>query len=176
MTYSVTTNQILFVVREQNVPVAYTLTDNELQLSLNNMTSTYRKEGSPPRKSGSKNPPELAGKWCYMSNSMLNSNSGGGTGGSSSEECITLHPNGQFDYYAESSMSTNTDAYWGGTNAQNSDSGSWWFDGEKIYYQSQRTGKSGSYQLEKRNHPKNRDPMLVLDGRAYVTQYQKAPW
>lgn len=174
--YTVTENQILLDVRDQKLPVTYRLAENELQLSLNNQTSFYRKEGSPPRTSASKNPPELAGKWCYMSNYMLNSNSGGGTGGSSNEECITLHPNGQFEYYAERSMSTNTDAYWGGTSSQNNDSGTWWFDGEKIHYQSQRTGKSGSYQLEKRNHPKNRDPMIVLDGRAYVTQFQKAPW
>ncbi len=176
LNYTLTATQIIIDVQAQKLTMPYTLADNELQLNLNNQTYYYRKEGSPPRKSSSKNPPELAGKWCYMSTYMLNSNSGGGTGGSSSEECITLHANGQFEYYAENSMSTNTNSYWGGTSSQNSDSGSWWFDGEKIHYQSQRTGKSGSYQLEKRNHPKNRDPMIVLDGRAYVTQYQKAPW
>jgi hypothetical protein len=35
---------------------------------------------------------------------------------------------------------------------------------------------SGSYVLEKRNHPKNNDPMIVLDGEPYVTYYQKPRW
>ena len=33
-----------------------------------------------------------------------------------------------------------------------------------------------TYVLEKRNHPKNNEPMLVLDGQAFVTFYQKPPW
>jgi len=176
MSYSLDNKQIMVQLEQQTIPVNYTLKDNELQLVVSDKTFNYYREGTEIPKSFSRNPAELVGKWCYMSNYMLNSNSGGGTGGSSAEECITLHANGQFEYYSESSMSTNTEGYWGGTNSQNSDSGSWWFDGEKIHYQSQRTGKSGSYVLEKRNHPKNRDPMIVLDGRSYVTQYQKAPW
>jgi hypothetical protein len=48
--------------------------------------------------------------------------------------------------------------------------------GDRIYYNSQTQGQ-GSYRLEKRNHPKNvGDPMIVLDGEAYVTATLKAPW
>ncbi|CAN5568206.1 hypothetical protein BH18ACI3_BH18ACI3_19430 [soil metagenome] len=30
--------------------------------------------------------------------------------------------------------------------------------------------------IEFRNHPKTGDPMIVVDGDAYVTAYQKRPW
>jgi hypothetical protein len=33
-----------------------------------------------------------------------------------------------------------------------------------------------TYPFEKRNHPKTGDPMIVLDGDAYVTAYRKNPW
>jgi hypothetical protein len=72
-------------------------------------------------------------------------------------------------------MSTNTNSFSGGTSSQNSDSGTWWVVGDRIHYNSQTQGQ-GSYQLIKRNHPKNGDPMIVLDGTSYVTYYQKAPW
>ena len=66
--------------------------------------------------------------------------------------------------------------YYGGTNSQGSDQGTWYVQGDRIYYNSQSKGP-GSYRLEKRNHPKNvNDPMIILDGTAYVTAYQKAPW
>ncbi len=32
------------------------------------------------------------------------------------------------------------------------------------------------YTLEKRNHPKNKDPMIVLNGQPFVTYYNKPPW
>ena len=38
------------------------------------------------------------------------------------------------------------------------------------------TNGTTTFRLEKRNHPKNNDPMLVLDGEAFVSYYQKAPW
>ncbi len=62
-----------------------------------------------------------------------------------------------------------------GTNSQGADRGTWYVQGDRIYHNSQTRGQ-GSYQLQKLNHPKNRDPMIVLDGEAYVTYYQKPPW
>lgn len=73
-------------------------------------------------------------------------------------------------------MDTNTDAFYAGTSSQSSDFGTWNYDGTRIYYNSQNGQGSGSYLLEKRNHPKNGDPMIVLDGETYVTYYQKNPW
>ena len=65
---------------------------------------------------------------------------------------------------------------YGGTNSQSSDSGRWSYDGARLTAHS-RTGKVASYALEKRNHPKNkRDPMICLDGKCYVTYYNKPAW
>jgi hypothetical protein len=38
------------------------------------------------------------------------------------------------------------------------------------------TGRVANYAFEKRNHPKNNDPMLVINGDAFVTYYQRPPW
>jgi len=113
---------------------------------------------------------ELVGKWCWINVNSTNS------GGSSSSRCITLNADGTYYYAAEGSMSVNTDAFYGGTNSQSSDQGTWYVQGDRIFYNSQSTGQ-GSYRLEKRNHPKNvNDPMIVLDGEAYVTQTYRQPW
>lgn len=114
--------------------------------------------------------PELVGKWCWTNVTTTNS------GGSTSERCLTLNADGTYHYQAERSMSVNTDAFYGGTNAQSTDRGTWTYDGQRIYYTSQMGQGSGSYKLEKRNHPRNRDPMIVLDGESYVTYYQKPSW
>lgn len=113
---------------------------------------------------------ELVGKWCYVNVNSTNS------GGSSTEQCITLRADGTYEYYGETSRTVNTNAYAGGTNSQNSDRGTWTYDGARVYYSSSVGAGSGSYVLEKKNHPKNNDPMIVLDGTAYVTYYQKSPW
>ena len=97
------------------------------------------------------------------------------SGGSTSSRCIVLNANGTYEYASERSMDTNTNAFYAGTSSQGSDRGTWYVQGNRIYYNSQTTGK-GSYQLQKVNHPKNRDPMIVLDGESYVTFYQKPSW
>ncbi len=48
--------------------------------------------------------------------------------------------------------------------------------GEQTKTARSATGRVTTYQLEKRNHPKNNDPMLLLDGQSFVTYYQKPPW
>jgi hypothetical protein len=111
----------------------------------------------------------LVGKWCYVNVNSTNS------GGSSTSECITLYANGTYEYYSESSMSVNTNEYAGGTNNQSSDSGTWRVAGNTIIANSKTQGTK-TYSLQKVNHPKNGDPMIVIDGRAYATYYQKKPW
>jgi hypothetical protein len=39
-----------------------------------------------------------------------------------------------------------------------------------------RTAGTNSYTLVRKNHPKNNDPMLCLDGRCFVTYGPKPPW
>lgn len=108
--------------------------------------------------------PELVGKWCYMSN-LTGSNS------YMSSRCFTLYQNGTYEYSAESS----TGGAYGSTAGQSYDSGRWTATRTSITAYSNTNGKV-VYPIELRNHPKTGDPMIVLDGDAYVTAYQKQPW
>jgi len=111
--------------------------------------------------------PELCGQWTYYS--------GGGTytGGSySSQRFVVLHPNGTYEYSGESSNSGGNGQAYGDSR----DQGRWWIEGETLCAQSSVTGELSRYSLELRNHPKTGDPMIVIDGDAYVTATQRAPW
>lgn len=113
---------------------------------------------------------ELIGKWCDL-RSMSSSQ-----GGSSSMACLELKPDGTYTYSAESSRSVNTSTISGGTASQSSDAGRWSTKGNQLIAQS-RSGQTYTYNLEKRNHPKNqRDPMICLNGQCYVTFYNKPAW
>jgi hypothetical protein len=179
--YQAANGNVTLQTAQGNLTMGYAVSGNQLSLTINNQTLNYSKNGAPVTgvtpsantttpTGGKQVAPELAGKWCYVNVNSTNS------GGSSTEQCITLKADGTYEYYSESSRSVNTNAYSGGTNSQNSDRGTWSYDGSRIYYSSSMGAGSGSYLLEKRNHPKNNDPMIVLDGQTYVTQYQKAPW
>ena len=113
---------------------------------------------------------DLSGKWCYLAN--FNANSGGG---SQTSECFVLHADGRYDFASERSMSAYGGGGYAGTSGQSADSGRWSATGSHITARS-NSGKTSSYALRKQNHPKNRDPMICLDGRCYVTFYQKPPW
>jgi hypothetical protein len=109
---------------------------------------------------------ELVGKWCNLSQFTAN------RGGSSRMECFQLNADGTYAYGYEGSMSAPA----GGTASQSSDAGRWRYDGRELTAQS-RNGKTSTYALEKRNHPKNkRDPMICLNGTCYVTAYNKPAW
>lgn len=113
--------------------------------------------------------PELIGKWCQMS--TLNN----ATGVSSRSACFTLLADGSYQYAYESGATgqVNGGAY--GTASDSSDSGTWTATADSITSRSKKTGVR-TFRLEKRNHPKTGDPMLVLDGEAFTTAFQKAPW
>jgi hypothetical protein len=181
-TYQTANGNITLQTAQGNLTMGYAVSGNQLSLMANGKTVNYSKNGAPVTgvtPSGNtvsagvgagKVALDLVGKWCYDNVNSTNS------GGSSTEQCITLKADGTYEYYSEASRSVNTNAYSGGTNSQSSDRGTWSYDGTRIYYSSTRGAGSGSYLLEKRNHPKNNDPMIVLDGQTYVTFYQKAPW
>jgi hypothetical protein len=114
--------------------------------------------------SNGSNPSELVGKWCYMSNLT-------GTNSRMSNRCFTLYEDGTYEYYAETSSSGSVAS----SASQESDSGRWSVSGNTIIAYSNANGKL-TFPFEKRNHPKTGDPMIVLDGDAYVTAYQKNPW
>jgi hypothetical protein len=177
----------MFIVADgQTLVYNYTLQGNSLTMSGGDLDETVvfarsdastgapvqapQPSAAPTSGGGKRVAQELVGKWCYVNVNSTNS------GGSSTEQCITLKADGTYEYDGETSRSVNTNAYAGGTNTQSSDRGTWTYDGTRVYYTSSAGAGSGSYVLEKRNHPKNNDPMIVLDGTTYVTYYQKAPW
>lgn len=175
-TYKISGNLILIETQLGTSEFTFKLNGNNLTLSAFGEEMYYSRTGNNNQtsqnnqQSGGRVAQELVGKWCWVNVTSTN------TGGSSSEQCITLHPDGRYEYYGESSRSVNTEGYYGGTSSQSSDEGTWSYDGQKIYWNSSKGNGSGSYNLEKRNHPKNGDPMIVLDGETYVTYYQKPSW
>ncbi len=110
-------------------------------------------------------PQELVGKWCYLANIQAND------GGRMSERCFVLNANGTYQYHAETS---NSNPY-GGSSSQTDDSGRWSATATTIIVNS-NSGETRTYTLEKRNHPKTGDPMLMVDGDAFVTFNQRQPW
>ncbi len=174
--YTAGGGQITLTTPQGTTVIPYTIKGAQLVINVNGQDYVYNKGNAQaankqPVSTGQKSvPPELAGNWCVMRSTSTNS------GGSFSSECITLNPDGTYIYSSESSMSVNTPDLAGGTSSQGGDRGTWWMEGERFFYNSPTYG-TGSYRLEKRNHPKNTsDPMIVLDGKAYVTTKLKAPW
>jgi len=179
--YTAENGQLKLAMPEGLVVIPYQLKNGNLIINVEGNDYTYlrsswgaqfrNQQSDPTVTSGPKNiPQELAGKWCWVD--VTNTN----TGGTSSDACITLNADGTYDFYSERSMSATNQAFSAGTNSATSDRGTWWVQGQRIYYNSESRGP-GSFTLQKRNHPKNPgDPMIVLDGQPFVTQYQRAPW
>ncbi len=116
-------------------------------------------------RAGGSIPQDLVGKWCYSAN--VNASGGG----RQSDICFTLKADGTYEYYGEAS---NSNVY-GGSNSQSWDYGRWSATATTLTANS-NSGKTTTYSLEKRNHPKTGDPMLMVDGDAFVTFYQRRPW
>lgn len=173
--YSVSGSNIIIQTNQGDLVMPYVVNAGQLTLTVNGQNFTYSKgksnvPASAAKPAGSGNLDlTLVGKWCYIN--VISTNSGG----SSTDECITINADGTYSYYGERSMSANTATFSAGTASQSSDAGTWWVAGDRIHYNSQAQGQ-GSYQLIKRNHPKTGDPMIVLDGTSYVTYFQKSPW
>jgi hypothetical protein len=168
--YTASQGQVTLTTVQGNIVMGYAVAKNQLTLVVNgkqllyvkgaaNASATNNNEG----KGGMAQ--ELVGKWCYINVNSTYSSS------SSSSTCFTLNADGTYEYYSESSRSVEA----GSTVSQDSDRGTWSVQADRIYYNSQSRGQ-GSYQFQKRNHPKNGDPMIVLDGQTYVTFYNKEPW
>jgi hypothetical protein len=172
--YSVAGNSIILQTPDGNLILNFSINGNELKLTLNGNEFVYTKNTTQPvvskTSTGKKSIDQsLVGKWCYINVTSTS------TGGSSTDACITINADGTYSYYSERSMRVNTTGLSGGTTSQNADSGTWWVEGDRIFYVSQTQGQ-GSFQLQKINHPKNNDPMIVLDGTSYVTAYRKSHW
>ncbi|MBI3482025.1 MAG: hypothetical protein HY015_03475, partial [Bacteroidetes bacterium] len=138
--YETSPGHVTLVTNQGNLMMAYTIANNQLTLTVNGRQVVYSK-GNPNvsrenNSSGKGNvAQELVGKWCYVN--VYSSSSGG----SSSTKCITLNADGTYEYYGESSRSVNTTDISGGTASQDSDRGTWWVQGDRIYYNSQSAGQ-----------------------------------
>ncbi len=106
---------------------------------------------------------QLVGKWCYISST--------GNNARMSNRCFVLNGNGTYEYSSETSSS----GAYGGSASQEYDSGRWSATASTLTANSNKNGQI-VYPMELRNHPKTGDPMIVVDGDAYVTAYQKRPW
>jgi hypothetical protein len=151
------------------VQVSFQLDGDTLVTTLNGQRIVYTRgsdSDAVQAAGGGPNPEELVGKWCYMSN--VNAHDGGRM---SSDRYFTLYANGTYEYYGETSSS----GQYGSMASQESDGGTWSATATSITTDSRKHGMS-TYALEKRNHPKTGDAMLVLDGDAYVTFHQRRPW
>lgn len=166
--YSVKDNVITLSGAAGSMSFPFELSGDTLSVRVNNETVVYRRAGGAGgQEAGVAEgvPEELVGKWCYMAN--VNT----GSGGRMSNRCFTLNADGTYEYYAETSSSGPVAS----SASQESDAGRWRATQTSITSRSQKTG-TNTYRLERRNHPKTGDPMLVLDGDAYVTVTRRAPW
>lgn len=175
VTYQYTADKYLITLKGANGTAAfpYQLSKGALTVTANDgsLTVFTRKKPAASTKQGIREVPvrkgsgDISGKWCYMSN--INASNGGRI----SNRCFTLNPNGTYQYYGETSSS----GQYGSSASQESDQGTWTATATTLSANSARHGNR-TYRLEKRNHPKTRDPMLVIEGEAYVTYYQKPSW
>jgi len=172
--YETSQGHVTLSTAQGQLMMAYSVANDQLTLIVNGKQLIYSK-GASHAANGVANSGkgavagELVGKWCYVN---VNSTS---SGGSSSSSCFVLNADGSYEYSGESSRSVNTPDFYGGTASQSSNRGTWWVQGDQLFYNSQTKGQ-GSYQFQKRNHPKNGDPMIVINGQTYVTFYNKPPW
>lgn len=111
-------------------------------------------------------PAELAGQWVFYVGTTANNG-----GGSSRQKVLTLRADGSYSFVAENVSTNPNGAAWGDRN----DSGRWSADATSITFRSQAGGTT-TFALQKRNHPRNRDPMLVIGGDEFVTATQRRPW
>lgn len=164
--YRVRGNTITISGDEGSADIPFRLAGDTLTVEFQGREIVYRRVAEGEEESaGGGRPQELVGKWCYQSN--VNT----GSGGRMSNICFELTADGRYAYQGETSSSGPVAS----SASQEYDEGTWTATATTITARS-RSGRVTTFKLEKRNHPKTGDPMLVLDGDAFVTFYQRPPW
>lgn len=98
-------------------------------------------------------PSQMCGRWSYLS---------GGQGSYMSTRTLVLYENGTYEYSSESSSS----GQYGSTYGNDTDSGTWYVQGDTIIANSQN---QGMMQLPFAMYPnQNGDIVLEIDGDVYV--------
>jgi hypothetical protein len=181
--YKVQNGVITLIGYDGSQNMNYSLSGDKLILSSGGQSATYsRSTGNtvspsavpsamPGGNANGSIDASMAGRWCESS-TYTNTYQGGG---SSHSTCIVLNQDGTYEYNSEGSVSGYTPGAYGASNSQGSDRGTWKVQGNTLISVSQVTGQTKSYQFYKQNN-KNNDPMLVIDGREFVTFYSKSPW
>jgi len=166
--YTIAGRIFTLIGSDGSLPMPFELSGDRLTVVMNGEAIVLQRRAAGPAATdagGSAGGRELVGKWCYQSNVTASN------GGRMSDECFTVHANGTYQYYAETSSSGPN----GGSASQQSDAGTWSLNGSSLIVNSRSQGRS-VYALTKRNHPKTNDPMVCLDGRCFVTYGPKPPW
>jgi hypothetical protein len=161
--YEIHGNQMTLIGPRGQISLVFEVRGDILTLTINGALVTLNRVREEAGSGGVRQ--ELVGKWCWIS--MVSAQHGAST----SNRCFTLNANGTYQYYGES------DSYnpYGGATSQSSDSGTWTATETTLTTHSPAKGAQ-VFTLEKRNHPKNGDPMLVVNGQPFVTYFQKTPW
>jgi hypothetical protein len=162
--YQIRGDQLLLSGAEGQVTAGFSVSGDVLTLTVGAATVTLDRVREEAGQGSVR--PELVGKWCWINVTTANQ------GALQSSRCIVLSANGAYTYAGQSDTYNPN----GSAASQSSDSGTWTATETTLTAHS-RTGKTTTYRLEKRNHPKNtRDPMIVLDGQPFVTATARPAW
>lgn len=174
-TFTNTANKIFASSDDGDFVYSYKLTNGQLTISggIFDAPVTFTKtkntsSSAGTSKSGSIDK-SIVGTWCWTNASSTYSSS------SSNTRCLVINGDGTYQYTYEGSISGSGGGYYGGSASQSADHGTWKLNGNTISVISASEGAQ-TYSFQKKNHPKTGDPMIVIDGDAYVTYYQKSPW
>lgn len=155
MTYVVSADHISFQSESSVARFSFAVKAGKLILTAGGEQAVYSRLASVPSSPSSlptrSVPGELLGRWCYLKSSD----------GAHTDRCITLRAGGTYLFEGELAAV---------------DSGTWYVEENRLYYQSQRRGR-GYYVLERRNHQgESTNPMIVLDNEPFITTERRAPW
>lgn len=109
-------------------------------------------------------PPKLVGTWGTFSSGPVVG------GGFHKSRVLTLNADGTYRMESDSYNS----GKFGQVSLAHQEQGRWWLEGSCLWFEGSQ-GRA-SRRLDLRNHPKTGDPMIVLDGEAYVTRLRRPSW
>lgn len=177
-TYTSTSNKIFAHSDDGDFSYTYKFVNGELIISggifpqpvaFTKMKAGSNSTNAGNTKSGSIDK-SIVGTWCWTNASGVNTNAT-----SSNTRCIVFNSDGTYQYTYEGSISGSNSGYYGGSASQSADHGTWKLNGNSISVISASAGAI-TYSFQKKNHPKTGDPMIIINGDAYVTYYQRSPW
>lgn len=110
---------------------------------------------------------ELVGKWCYLPRTAE-------TTESMTNSCITLNADGTYDIAVDQSAMNSAGTSF--SSMSSSDAGTWWVEGNLLWYNSNSRGK-GSYRFQKANHPRlEKTPVILVEGVIFCSATPRDPW